>query len=74
MYHRERYFFICGCKQIVMKGGATSRRRSLREENSQQFHIPVSGSLSEIYIAPFQAELRRLCQGIHRFLPIKEIS
>jgi hypothetical protein len=25
-HHRERYFFICGCKQIVTKPGAKSRR------------------------------------------------
>jgi len=26
MHHRERYFFICGCKLIVTKSGVKSRR------------------------------------------------
>jgi hypothetical protein len=32
MYHRERYFFICGLKRIVMNSGVTTRREPLREE------------------------------------------
>jgi hypothetical protein len=31
MYHRERYFFICGCKQAVTKAGVKSRRQAVEK-------------------------------------------
>jgi hypothetical protein len=35
MHHRQRYFFICGLKQIVTKPGVKSRREAARVENQQ---------------------------------------
>jgi len=35
LYHRQRYFFICGCKRIVTKPGVANRRQSFeRRENA----------------------------------------
>jgi hypothetical protein len=42
MHHRQRYFFICGCKRTVKKPGARPAGRPPREANSRLFQIPVS--------------------------------
>jgi hypothetical protein len=58
MYHRERYFFICGPKQNVVKSGLRSRPgvRWGKEEFTAVSRSD-SGSLPEIYYAPSHAEL-----------------
>jgi hypothetical protein len=43
MHHRQRYFFICGCKRIVTLAGLKDRRRPLKEIRfSRQLHIPAT--------------------------------
>jgi len=40
-YHRERYFFICGCKQIVKNSGRKTRREAAqRREVAVNFKSP----------------------------------
>jgi hypothetical protein len=31
MYHRERYFFICGCEQTVTRTGVKTRRQAVEK-------------------------------------------
>jgi hypothetical protein len=35
MHHRQRYFFICDCKQIVTKAGVKNRRKVAEKEESR---------------------------------------
>jgi hypothetical protein len=37
IYHRERYFFICGCKWIVTISGVMSLRRSAQRRELAVF-------------------------------------
>jgi hypothetical protein len=47
LYHRQRYFFICGCKRIVTKRGVKNRRQSFERRESATVSLsPVSGSVS----------------------------
>jgi hypothetical protein len=39
-YHRERYFFICGCNQIEMKTGVKSRRQTAERRELAVISIP----------------------------------
>jgi hypothetical protein len=47
MYHRERYFFICGCKQTLMKAGVKRRRHAVQEEKSSRFFTPLLHALRQ---------------------------
>ena len=41
MHHRQRYFFICGCKRIVTFPGFRDRRGPLSKIGfARPFHIP----------------------------------
>ena len=33
LYHRERYFFICGCNQIVTRAGEKNPRPDRQEQD-----------------------------------------
>ncbi len=35
MYHRQRYFFICGCNRIVTNIGVKNRRQPSKKEISR---------------------------------------
>jgi len=39
MHHRQRYFFICDCKQIVTKPGVKSRREVAEKKKAAVFSI-----------------------------------
>jgi hypothetical protein len=74
LYHRQRYFFICGCNETATNPARRTAGRPLREETSRLFHSPVSRSLSEDSpftlsgcYTPDQAEYSPL------YLPIEEV-
>jgi hypothetical protein len=40
LYHRERYFFICGLKRIVTNAGAKSRREAAERREAAVLSNP----------------------------------
>jgi hypothetical protein len=62
-HHRERYFFICGCKQTVNKSGVTCRRAGVeysrrRSNPSNLFPVfaktsvrPLSGFIKPVVVS-----------------------
>jgi hypothetical protein len=73
IYHRERYFFICGCKRIVKNQGVKSLRQSAERREIAVISPPDSRSLQEVQTTPIQAPLKRMGQEIHRLFPIERI-
>jgi len=82
MHHRQRYFFICGCKRIVTLPGLRNRRgRSAGSEFCGSFTFPtpvwfkrfIPSSRTQAAMTPFGKRAFYRHQSI-TFLAIKEIS
>jgi hypothetical protein len=85
MHHRQRYFFICGCKQIVTLQGLRDRRsRSSGSGFCGSFAFPSAVCFKRFTLPPEPRLQRAVRQGeFHRYqsiifwrssLAIKEIS
>jgi hypothetical protein len=60
MHHRQRYFFICDCKQIVTKPGVNCRREVAEKKKAavisispfcvlcHRFNLPISRRIAPI--------------------------
>jgi hypothetical protein len=60
LYHRQRYFFICGCKQIVTCSGVKTRRLAA----GRTVLALISSPRPPVFARDFQLQASRLpCAG-----------
>jgi hypothetical protein len=75
MHHRQRYFFICDCKQIVTMPGVKSRRKVAEEEESRGNSIPVFAFFAIDSTCRFRGRIAPIKAGVSKtFLPNERIS
>jgi hypothetical protein len=70
LYHRQRYFFICGCKRTVTNSGAKSSRPAVERREPAALSIPRFPLFARDSTCPFPG---RLTPDEARHSPIEEI-